>query len=222
VFRCYQVVTPQSVPFEEPVYIADLDDLDLDDRRVVFAATEPPPAYVTGTYWPQGDHPYNTANCPNVACDFTVDKGNRLIKFEYPIFKMGSCIEPADLLLHTGFHVRHYETREWIRETFEAERSTGYGEWTLEVPHLWRARALAYTNCSVSAEGDNRSTVKDEAQVYLDAWEQHFDAIRDKRHVSVAGILPVGLSGKVAQIVYRVGRGQVPQTRVSQHFEGQT
>ena len=222
VFRCYQVVAPQSIPFEEPVYLADLHDLDLDSHRVTFGSAEPAPAYVTGTYYPWGDHPYNVNDCPNVGCDFTIDRTNRLIRFEYPIFQMASCIQPADLKLHTGFHVRHYEDREWIHETIEIERDYGTGEWILEIPYLWRARTLGYYNCQAAAEQDNRDDLHDEAQVYLDAWKDHFDAIRSRRHLSLAGLQRVELNGTLAQVVYRLGRGQVPQTRVSQHFEART
>ncbi len=223
VFRCYRVKDSQTLPFDgDTIYVTDRDDIELDDRRVVWQFVEPPPAYVTGIYYPYGDHPQNTANCPNVACDFVMDKGNRLIKFEYPIFKIGDCVEPAELKLHTGFRLRDSSTKAWHREIFEIERDTGEGEWTLEVPHLWRARALGYQNCSLSTEVDNISTLTAEAEVYLFAWATHFDAIRDKRHVSVAGLQEVATNGTIAQIKYRVGRGQVPQTRVSQHFEART
>lgn len=223
VFRCYRVKANQTFPFEgESLYLQDLDDLDLYPDRLVFQFAEPPPAYVTGIYYPWGDHPYNTALCPNVACDFVFDKVNRLIKFEYPIFKMGDCIKAADLQLHTAFHLRDHATHEWNREVFEVERDSGEGDWELEVNHLWRARAVGYYNCSVGAEDDNLSKVRGEAQVYLDAWKDHFDECRDKRHVSVAGIHPVETNGKIAQVRYRVGRGQVPQTRVSMNFEATT
>lgn len=222
VFRCYQVVAPQRLPFNESLYLNDLNDLDLDTHRVTFGASEPASAYVTGTYYPWGDHPYNANDCPNVGCDFTIDKANRLIRFEYPIFQMASCIQPADLKLHTGFHLRHYEDREWIHETIEIERDYGTGEMVLEVPYLWRARTLGYANCQTATEQDNRDTLHDEAQVYLDAWKDHFDAIRERRHLSIAGLQRVELNGKLAQVVYRLGRGQVPQTRVSMNFEATT
>jgi hypothetical protein len=223
VFRCYQVKANQTFPFSTGnAYLQDLDDLDLYPDRLIFQKVEPPPAYVTGTYYPYGDHPYNTANCPNVACDFVFDKANRLIKFEYPIFKMASCIAPAVLQLHTAFHLRDNATHEWNREVVEVERNSGEGEWELEVPHLWRAMALGYSNCSVSGEGDNRATVRAEAQVYADAWKDHFDEIRDRRHVSIAGIHPIGLNGKLAQVRYRVGRGMTPVTKCSMNFEATT
>ncbi len=222
VFRCYQVVAPQNLPFNESVYISDLSDLELDTHRVTFGASEPAPAYVTGTYYPWGDHPYNVADCPLVCCDFTIDKPNRLIRFEYPIFKIGNCIQPADLLLHTGFHLRDYDDGDWIRESFEIERDYGTGEFVLDIPYLWRARTLGYLNCQTVAEQDNRDDLHDEAKVYLDAWKDHFDTIREKRHLSIAGLHPVELNGKLAQVVYRLGRGQVPQTRVSMNFEART
>jgi hypothetical protein len=118
--------------------------------------------------------------------------------------------------------LRDHDTREWKRETFEVERDSGEGDWELEVPHLWRAQAMAYVNCDVAGEGDNREDVEEEAQVYLDAWKDHFDEVKNKRHVSIAGIHPVETNGKLAQIVYRAGRGFVPQTRVSMNFESRT
>ena len=221
VFRCYRVKENQTFPFSEGnMYLQDLDDLDLFPDRLVFQPVEPPPAYVTGTFYPLGDHPYNTANCPNVACDWVFDKVNRLIKLEYPIFKMGDCIQAADLQLHTAFHLRDHDTKEWNREVFEIDRDYGEGEWEVEVNHLWRAMALGYQDCDLAAEDDNKEAVEAEAQVYLDAWAAHFDAVRDKRSVSIAGIRPIETNGKLAQVRYRVGRGQVPVTFVCQNFEG--
>jgi hypothetical protein len=124
--------------------------------------------------------------------------------------------------LHTAFHLRNHDTGEWYRDTFEVERDSGEGEWELEVDHLWRAKALGYSNCALATEADNQAELEAEAQVYLDAWAAHFDEIKNKRHVSVSGIHPVATNGKIAQIVHRVGRGQVPQTRVSMNFEART
>jgi hypothetical protein len=223
VFRCYRVKVPQTLNFGGDSFtISSLDDIELDDRRVIWKYADPPPAYVTGEYWPMGDHPYNTANCPNVACDWTMDKGNRLIRFEYPIFRIGNCVQAADLKLHTGFRLRDSATKEWDRELFDIDRGEGEGIWVLEVPHLWRARAVGYNDCSVATDVDNISTLRSEAMVYAQAWVDHFDAIRDKRHVSVAGIHPVSTTGNIASVKFRVGRGQTPATFVSQNFEART
>jgi hypothetical protein len=135
---------------------------------------------------------------------------------------MGDCIQAADLQLHTAFHLRDHETHEWTREVFEVERDTGEGVWELEVNHLWRAMAFGYQDCDLAGEDDNKEEVDAEAQVYLDAWKDHFDEVRDKRHVSIAGIHPIETNGKIAQVRYRCGRGLVPITKASQNFEAQT
>lgn len=220
VYRCYRVKTPQTLYYSgENIEISKPDDIWLDDRRLVSGQYEPPPAYVHGTFWSQGDHPYNTANCPYVCNPFTLDRDQQVITFEYPIFKFGGeCIQPADLKLLTSFHLRD-EDGGWRRETFEVERSTGTGTWILDVPHLWRARALNYTNCNIDSEFDNLSKVRDEAQVYLDAWQAHYDAAMSKLDVSFAGLHPVEMSGKVAYLQYRLGKGVAPKTRVARHYE---
>ena len=219
VFRCYRVKVPQTLAFGgSSLTLTDLDDLDMDDRRLIWQPVPPPPAFVNGIYWSGGDHSYSTQYCPNVACDFVVDKKNCLIKFEHPIFKIDDCVTAAELKLQTAFHLRNSSTHEWNRETFTIERETGEGEWVLEVPHLWRARALGTQDCTVANEVDNLTTLTAEAQVYLDAWKSHWDSVKDKRHVSVAGIHPVATNGKVAAVKFRIGRGQVPQTTISQHY----
>lgn len=220
--RCYRLKVPQTLPFQDgdgnTIVLTKREDIDLDPYRLMFGEQEPAPCYVNGIFWPWSDHPYNTANCPVVSSDFELDNVNKLVKFAQPIFKMGNCIEPADLYLHTSFHVRGADGG-WVRDIYERDRGDGYGEWRLELPFLWRAAAQAYTDCGVSGNQDNQATLQAEAEVYLDLWEDHFNAVKEKRDVTIPGVHPVSLSGKIAMLQYRVGRGLPPKTRVCRNYE---
>lgn len=223
IYRCYRVKVPQTLPFLDSggssIVLSDRDDIDLDPYRLMSGAVDPAPAYVNGEFWPYSDHPYNTANCPVVACDFEIDNVNKLVKFAQPIFKKGSCIAAAVLKLHTSFHLRDSATGGWYRDTYSDTRTDGYGTWSLDVPYLWRAMSATYTDCSRTGSTDNKTALDVEANVLVAAWKAHWDAVRNKRCVAMAGLHPVSLSGKIAQLDFRLGRGLCPSTRVCQHYE---
>ena len=218
VFRCYRLKAPQTMPFSGVSPISDITLVDLDDYRLVTGAVWPPRAYVSGTWWPYTDHFRNTANCPIYAADFRISHGERIVVFDYPVFKAGECIAAADLKLHTSFRLRDAETGEMYREVFEIERNTGSGQQMLKLDFLWRARSIYYTDCNQANENDNLTSLQTEAQVYLDAWKSHWDTVVNKRDVPLAGIWNVSLSGNIAQVNYRVARGLVSKTRVTQHY----
>lgn len=223
IYRCYRVKVPQALPFLDSggntIYLYDRDDIDLDPYRLMSGEVDPAPAYVNGEFWPYSDHPYNTDDCPVVACDFEIDNVNKLVRFAQPIFKMGSCIAAADLELHTSFHLRDNATGGWYRDTYSDDREDGYGVWSLDVPYLWRAMSATYTHCARTGSTDNKTALDTEANALVAAWKAHWDAVRNKRCVAMAGLHPVSLSGKIAQLDYRLGRGLTPQTRVAVHYE---
>jgi hypothetical protein len=218
VFRCYRIKVPQTIHLDsETITLNDLNDIWLDDRRLVFGYFEPPPAAMLGLFWPMGDHPYNTGQCPVVGNPFTIDRDLRIITFEYPIIAFSNCITAARLKLATSFHLRDADGN-WKREEFEIERESGSGTKIIDIPYLWRAKAMFYVNCDAQYETDNMSTLQAEAQVYLDAWKAHYDAIVSKLDVSFAGLHPTEMSGKVAYLEYRLGKGVAPKTRVARHY----
>ena len=128
-------------------------------------------------------------------------------------------MEEADLKLYTGFHLRDPETGDWRREPFEVEREQGEGEQIIDLPFLWRAWSFyAGANCATGAENDNKSSLTTETNVYLNAWKAHWSAVRDKRFAPYAGVEQIALSGNVAEVCYRLGRGLTPITEASQHY----
>jgi len=223
VFRCYQVEVPQTLPLDDdegsPIELTSLDDIDLDYRRLISGEYEPPLSLVAGTWWPYTDHYYNTANCLIYGNEhWRFDKEHRMIVFDYPIFKAGTCVEEADIDLYTSFHLRDPATLKWRRKEFTVSRTGGSGEWSLSLPFLWAADGIAYTDCAQTGTFDNSATLESEVQVYLDAWKDHFDTVKDKMDVPFVGARRMDLSGNIAQLKYRIGRGLTPETRASQHY----
>jgi len=210
------VKVPQSLPFGT---LSDLKDIDLDPYRVIFGQSRQPPAIVLGTYWPYSDHYINTDLCPIHSGEFTIDREMRAVRFAYPVWKAGDCVLPAELTLYTGFHLRDPETGEWQREEIEVERQYGEGEQIIDLPFLWRARSIEPNGCSEREEEDNLSKLTGETQEYLNSWTQHWDACRDKQFVAYAGVEQINLSGNIAEVCYRVGRGLTPITEASQHYK---
>jgi hypothetical protein len=219
-YRIYRVKVPQTLAFGFD--LTDLKDLDLDPYCVVFGQSRQPPAAVIGTFYPYSDHYKNTANCPWHSGIFTIDREMRAVRFDYPVWMSGSgsCVLPAELTLYTGFHLRDPATGDWRREAIEVERDTGEGEQIIDLPFLWRAWSFyAGTGCSQGTENDNLSTLTTETNAYLNAWATHWDACRDKRFAAYAGVEPISLSGNIAEVCYRVGRGLTPITEASQHYK---
>jgi hypothetical protein len=219
VYRVYRIKVPQELPFGFTLY--DLKDIDLDPHCVVFGQSRQPEAVVLGNYWPYSDHYKNTENCPFHSAGFELDRELRAVRFDYPVWKAGSygCVEEADLKLYTGFHLRDPDTGDWRREEIEVEREQGEGEQIVELPFLWRAWSFyAGANCATGTENDNKSSLTTETNVYLNAWKAHWDAVRDKRFAPYAGVEQIALSGNVAEVCYRLGRGLTPITEASQHY----
>jgi hypothetical protein len=190
----------------------------VDDFCVVFGEKHQPEATVVGTYYPYTDHYKNTGECPLHSAGFVLDKELRAVRFDYPVWKAGSCVDCADLKLYTGFHLRDSTTKEILHDTFTVSRTGGKGEHIVELPFLWRARSVYASGCSDGTTNDNQTTLAAEAQVYLDAWKDHFDKSRDKRFFNYAGTHQIGLSGNIAEVSYRLGRGLTPRTTASEHF----
>jgi hypothetical protein len=229
VMRCYRVKTSgDPLPFDyedSPYELTDLDDIELDERRFLIDGNHEPPAMVIGTYWPYSDHYVNVDNCPVFSGTFIVDPELPGVKLTHPLWKVGSSdeeTEPADLKLYTGFHLRDPDTGDWYRETFSIERDTGEGELVIDLDFLWRAWSFTPDGCNNGNEEDNYDDLETEATVYLTAWKNHFDAQRDKRFMQYAGTHAIALSGSIAEITYRIGRGLTPKTVVSQHFHQST
>src|SRR3972149_1401029 len=128
VFRCFQVV-PGNVSGYGGV--SSLWQYELDDYLVELkepgTADTPPglqPAFVRAEYWPYGDHPYNTSECIDLPGNFTIDKENRMIVFDYPVFRLAPCAGSPTLHLFTGFRLRE-PNGAWVRKTFSRERVVG-------------------------------------------------------------------------------------------------
>jgi len=227
-FRTYRVKVSQDLAFEvdsTALSLTSRDDIQLDTQQVLFGATEQPPALINGTFYPYSDHYENVGTCPVQSSWFRVDNELCGIRLEYPLWKVGSSndeTEAADLKLYTGFHMRDPDTGDWYRETFEIERDTGTGELTIDMPFLWRAWSFTPDGCSDGNEEDNYDDLETEANTFLAAWKTHFDAERDKRFMPYAGTHAIALTGNIAELTYRLGRGLIPQTTASQHYHQST
>jgi len=219
VYRVYQIKTPQTFPFG--ITLEDIGDIELDDHRCVFGVKHQPPAVVKGVYYPYSDHYFNVAQCPINSAWFRVDKPLGAVVFDYPVWAASgfTCVRPAELQLHAGFHLRDTETGEWKRERFTVERDTGTGKRIYKEHHLWKAHSFDVSGCGDGTEHTNDAELTAESQFYLDAWENHWDTVKDKRQQNYAGIHPLSLSGTIAHITMRAGRGQSPITRASEHYE---
>jgi hypothetical protein len=228
VYRTYRVKVSQDLAFEveeEALSLTSHDDILLDPYQVLFGTSRQPPALLNGTYWPYSDHYVNVDNCPVTSGTFTVDPELPGVKLTHPLWKVGSSdqdTEPADLKLYTGFHLRDPDTGDWYRESFSIERDTGEGEITIDLDFLWRAWSFTPDGCNNGTGEDNYDDLETEATVYLTAWKNHFDAQRDKRFMQYAGTHALALSGSIAEITYRIGRGLTPKTVASQHFHQST
>jgi hypothetical protein len=227
VYRAYRVKVSQDLAFVvdgTALSLTSHDDILLDPHQVVFLADRQPNALLAGEFWPYSDHYENVDDCPVYSGTFIVDPEMPGVKLDYPLWKKGTGTDtsPADLTLFTGFYLRDPDTGDWHRESFSIERDTGVGELVIDLDFLWRAWAFEPGACVAGTEHDNYTDLQTEVNVYLNAWKDHFDDQRDKRFMQYAGVHAISLSGNIAEIAYRVGRGLTPKTVVSQHFHQST
>lgn len=222
VYRTYRIKVPQTLPVKGPddetLVLTNIDDIFLNDYRIAFDTDEDNPPYVTGTYWGFSDHYKNVANCPNLSMDFKIDKRNRVIIFEFPLFRVGNCILPADIKLFTSFTLRN-STGCFIKQTFTVTRNTGSGEKIFHLPDLWRAIALGYLNCDQVSVWDNIDDLTDEAEVYRDAYKAHYDSRTVKRQLEFPGVLKIMPNGKVSQVCFHINKGLPTTTVASENFD---
>lgn len=229
VMRMYRVKVQQVSG--SSTTISDIEQFDLDDVLVSMGGSGDDkveiPCFIKGVFYPYTEHFQNTGTCVHWAGDIKmdrIDKETRCVEFNLPVYKAGSCIEPAELYLCTGFRVRNSSTWAFDRKEFTSDRDTGQGEQVLDHPELFETIIESYlADCTNSGSPTkNTSAIQAEADVYINAWKDHWDKMRDVRDVEYTGTLPLSLSGAIAQISYRLGRGHPPITRVSQHYEHST
>jgi hypothetical protein len=226
VFRMYRVKV-QTVPGCETT-IGDITQLELDDVLVEMGGSGDArferPAYVKGTFWPYTDNFKNTGPCTAYPGSFSIDKDARCVLFDRPVFAAGSCssagcVAAATLYLCTGFRVRDASTGEYVRKEFTVTRDGSSSEHVVCRPELYETVVdTCDGNCSNSGSPTlNTAAIQAEAETSAQAWSAHWDAVRDVRHAQYAGTYPISLSGKIAQISYRVGRNLYPITRASEN-----
>lgn len=222
VFRCYRVkVQPVT---GATVTVTDPQQFLLDDHKVAMAGAGDDkwlrPASVRGTYYPWSDHFKNTGDCTPYPGDFRIDPELRIVWFDLPVFKAGSCVAPATLYLETGFHLIDPATQAPVRKEVPYPGvPNGEGEWVIYRPELWETSIVTGGVCTGGSATKNTTALTAEAAACLAAWMVHFMTVQNIRDVPVAGVWQVSTSGNIAQVSYRVGRGLMPETRASEHYE---
>lgn len=230
IWRMYQVDV-QDVPGCD-VDIDDVQQFDLDDVLVEMGGTGDDkfqiPAFVRGRFYPYQDHWFDTGDCIAWGGDFTIDRDARAVVFAQPVWSAecsgsggNGCTCEPELYLCTGFRVRDPDTWAFVRKEFCSDRSTGQGEQDLDHPELWETVVVSQTAaCDTAAiPTKNTSVIQQEADVYLTAWKAHWDRLCRIRDCYFSGVFPLSLSGNIAQISGRLGRGLHPMTRASEHYE---
>src|SRR3990172_11192516 len=101
-----------------------------------------------------------------------------MIVFDYPVFRLAPCAGSPTLHLFTGFRLRE-PNGAWVRKTFSRERMVGGGEQEMVHPELWEYKITPYVGCKAGEVRTNTETIKEEADIYLDAWKDHWDKIAE-------------------------------------------
>ncbi len=222
VFRCYRVML-QSIPLYDGE-IGTIFQIELDDVLVEMRGTDEEkyeiPAFIEGSFWPHSDHPVNSGAGYRYNGPFEIDKENRMVIFDHPVFKLYSstCVGQANIMLATSYRLRDWQNMLYVRKQFSIERSDGSGVEDISRDELWETRVNPYSDGKLDPNQvvSNESVIQQEAQTYLNIHKQKWDGAKDQKDVVYSGInSSVSCNGVIEKVSYRVGYGLTSQTRAS-------
>lgn len=171
---------------------------------------------VTGVYWPLSDHKANNDIDLVYSGPFKLNKERQIVEFEYPVIKWSANGFPtsADLKLYVAYNAVG-PTGEYINEVFTQSVSgsiANTGPRVEKRPYLRRVRNFASPYGVYN--GDNFNQVQLEADEYLKAVISTYASTLEA-DMLYGGLLPINLTGNVAQVRWRWGLERVATTRAS-------
>jgi hypothetical protein len=185
---------------------ADLDDIEYDL-----------PPYLSGTYWNYADSPENLDDARYTG-PWKLDHAQGVAETTKPIFKLDTSYQFAspDLYLTCAYSVRDDEGNLEILEVEGA--ATGTGDLILQRPELFQTFRAKYTGTAVESVVKNTDDVLPEAQAYVQMFQSKF-ASPWAYEMEYAGLLPIALDGKIAQVKWSCHTSRQPLTLVGVNEE---
>lgn len=177
-------------------------------------------AVVEGIFWPLSDFKANNASDLRYSGSFRVIPELNLIAFEYPVIKWDVNLrypEAADLKLIVAYRATD-ATGAYLNEKVEEGVSQSLAT---TQPRIEKRKYLKRVRQFVAAYGnnsDNEPEVTAEATAYATSIASTYGG-GPERDMLYGGLIPLELSGKVAQIRWRWGNDRVATTRASENHE---
>lgn len=173
-------------------------------------------AYVQGTFWLRGDTGVNSPVFSYHGGHFTVDADNYLIRFDDPVYKMGSCgPEKPDLYLTTSYYVKKSTG---ALNGYSKSQSVGGDDGFDDVilPELFNSHIVNYTDDkgAVSTIADRTAILDAEANNYLLLRANKYTN-RDKYHIKSAYPEPHDNTGIANTVTSRFFSGEPAVGEVS-------
>jgi len=169
------------------------------------------PAFVSGTFWNYADVAEDAEN-QRYHGEFQILADKRCVLFPQPMFAVldSADFNAPDLELTTSYQVL---TEDGALVRLKRERTLGGdgGEVTLHRPEVFA------TIKTGDESNDTTAQAEAEADAYLDLFEAQYD--QPVGEMLYAGVVPVSLTGKVAQVTYRVAVGRPCTTQVGRMAE---
>jgi hypothetical protein len=181
-------------------------------------------AVIKGIFWQNSDHKANNDIPLRYSGPFRVIPDLQLIAFDHPVIKWTNGLpDAADLKLYVAYNAVG-PTGEYINEVFSqqvTESITATSPRVEKRQYLSRVRNFDSPYGVSQGQADNLSEVQAESTAYLSSIVNTY-AGGPEKDMLYGGLIPIGLSGKIAQVGYRWGNGRVATTRASENHEFDT
>jgi hypothetical protein len=174
-------------------------------------------AVVTGIFWPQSDLQFTTDES-RYSGKFRIRPDLHILEFDYPVINLFGEISAAELYLTVAYNITDQQGGQ-VTDKYDKDVPGALVATAPRVEKRSYLKRVRNTNPIYTGSTDNDPT--EEANAWLDNITATYADTQEIDH-KYGGLVPIGLSGKIAQVRFRWGNGRVATTRASLNHEFDT
>jgi hypothetical protein len=169
--------------------------------------------FVEGTYWPFDESCDNVDENQLYTGRFLLGTDRGEVHFDVPVFGLssGTFLEPT-MYLTTSHHVKDANGNKDRLSREEAIPGSG-GLEVLNRPEIIYCVSHTYSGTSISSTFTTKSEAEAEADAYLALFKRKYQD-QQEGECTYVGLLPRGLDGKIAQVVWKASVNGLASTQV--------
>ena len=177
------------------------------------------PYYVEGDFWAYADTPTSLSD-KRCLMPSSLDLDRRLVRFQYPVVKLGSSglIEEPTLYLTTSYRVKAVDGS--ISHLVRSGNTsvTGGGTLVLRRPEVFASFKTTYNGQNSAGQSSTKAQAEAELDRYVQIFQQKYTSTQASE-LTYPGTIAGNLNGTVAQIRWTAGVNRNPTTMACEHEE---